>query len=468
MVSELKWTSVTSNEVEKANYRLEASAFNVDAKKAIDDLKRCKHKLKPLIGKNGFGIAYRPGIVKRIFVNEGFGIPMFTPSEIVNINPKPEKFLSKHTKTNLDEWKLKEEEIVLTCSGTIGQASYVSKTLAGKCFSQNMIRIVANEYPGYLYAFIKTKTCQLLLQTNNYGAVIQHIDPEHLENISVPNPPADKKKSIDKKIIDSFNLRDESNRLFEKAESILKNSLKLPSIYKIDNTFFDNKATVQTFIVNISNLDDRFDASYHIPLVNSIFDYLLDNSDKILPLRSKELSSAVLHPERFKRVYVDENDGVPFFGGKGLLSIDPTGKKYISKSKHSNRIPGLILKKNMLLLTRSGTIGKVNIVPQHWDGWIATDDLIRVVPASNEIAGFLYVWLASDYGRVLIEKFVYGSVVDHIEVDHVGKIPIPILKDKSIMKQINDLALEANKLRSEAYDLEQAAIKQVNEEVIFG
>lgn len=42
-----------------------------------------------------------------------------------------------------------------------------------------------------------------------------------------------------------------------------------------------------------------------------------------------------------------------------------------------------------------------------------------------------------------------------------------MLKDNTPMKKINDLALEANKMRSEAYYLEQAAIDEVNEKVIF-
>ncbi len=35
------------------------------------------------------------------------------------------------------------------------------------------------------------------------------------------------------------------------------------------------------------------------------------------------------------------------------------------------------------------------------------------------------------------------------------------------MQQINQLAMEANRLRSEAYYLEQKAIKIINDEVIF-
>ena len=47
------------------------------------------------------------------------------------------------------------------------------------------------------------------------------------------------------------------------------------------------------------------------------------------------------------------------------------------------------------------------------------------------------------------------------------QIAIPLLKDKSIQKQINDLALEANEKRYEAYCLEQEATRAMNSDVIF-
>lgn len=336
LVTNLKWTTVTSNEVEQAKYRLEATAFNIEAKKAKDDLKKCKYKLKPLTGPNGFTEAYRPGIVKRIFVEKGNGIPMFTPSEIEHINPKPEKFLSKHTKTDLDIWKLKKGEITLTCSGTIGNASYVSNTLAGKCFSQNMIRLIPKEYGGYIYAFIKSKTGQLIIQTNNYGAVIQHIDPEHLDNVFLPDAPNEIKKSIHNKIIKSFELRDKSNELLDEAEQLLIKALKLPPIEKLKPEFYNSGFEVQNYSAPLNQIDERLDGSYHIPIVNSIIDCLLDNTEKILPIGHKEISKAVLHPERFKRVYVAEEDGVPFFGGKGLTSIDRQKIYFINKTLQEN------------------------------------------------------------------------------------------------------------------------------------
>lgn len=69
--------------------------------------------------------------------------------------------------------------------------------------------------------------------------------------------------------------------------------------------------------------------------------------------------------------------------------------------------------------------------------------------------------------NVLITRYTYGSVVDEIDDNHVRQIPIPLLKDKGIQKRINDLALEANQKRYEAYCLEQEALKIMDEEVIY-
>lgn len=47
------------------------------------------------------------------------------------------------------------------------------------------------------------------------------------------------------------------------------------------------------------------------------------------------------------------------------------------------------------------------------------------------------------------------------------EIPIPLLNNQDVQRQINELALEANAKRYEAYKLEQEALRIMNEEVIF-
>ena len=106
------------------------------------------------------------------------------------------------------------------------------------------------------------------------------------------------------------------------------------------------------------------------------------------------------------------------------------------------------------------------LVGKHWENWTANQHIIRVVPANKDIAGYLSIFLASDYGYQLITHYTYGSVVDEIDDTHVSSIPFPLLKNEDVQRQINDLALEANEKRYEAYKMEQQALRIVDKEVI--
>jgi len=191
-------------------------------------------------------------------------------------------------------------------------------------------------------------------------------------------------------------------------------------------------------------------------------------SAEIAKVEDPRISARIILPGRFARVYVQEGQGVPFFGGKQLYELDPANKKYLSLKHHGERIrKELKLEENMVLITCSGTIGKIGLVPKHWEGWTANQHIIRVQPSSADIAGYLYVFLATEYGRELITRFTYGSVVDEIDNRHVAEVPVALLKDAQTQSKINDLALKANAKRTEAYHTEQQAIKIMNEEVIY-
>lgn len=471
--SGLKWTTVQSAEIEQAKFRLEANVFNVEARAAKDTIKNSKYQLVNLWSAEGFvRSAFYPGRFKRVYVEKGNGYPMVLPSQLLSIKPIPTKFISQKTTGNIEILKVKRNTLLVTRSGTIGNCTIVTDTLDGVTMSDDVIRVSFKEEfgLGYTYTYLLTKVGKLILATNNYGSVVQHIEPEHFENVPIPNPPDEIKKSVHQKIIRSFELRDEGNKLIEQAEQILVNALKLPKFNNLTPKLYEMDAGVQTFSVKLDLLDSRFEGSYHSPTVSKIIDCLLDSGARILPLGNSELTKNIYIPNRFKRIYVEEEEGngVPFFSGRCLHELDPANKKYISAAFHKDRIGRqLLIKEGMILVTCSGTTGKVNIVPRHWDDWVMTHDIIRTVPTSKEITGYLYVWLNSEFGRELIQRNDYGSVVPHIEAEHLQRVPIPMIYDSEKIKEINDLALRAVKLRSEAYDLEQAAIKQVNEEVIY-
>lgn len=459
---QLKYTSVSLTEVFNNKLRLEASAFSIDSKIAKNKILNCKYGYTSITGIDGLCKAYRPGIKKRNFVEKKIGVPMYTPSQITELYPKAYKFLSKKQIKDLADWVLVEGELVITCSGTIGNVSMVSKTLKGKVFSQNMIRLYDYEYLGYIYAFLQTAEGKSIITSNNYGAVIQHIDPEHLNNVIIPNAPEFLKKEIHELVIESYDLRDESNELIDKAESILYEELQLKPIEELKIEYFDNSVELRNYTTKLSDLRLRLDGSYHIPIVQLVEQEIKRHAKEISTIG--QLSKDVILAGVFKRTYVDRENGVPFLGGRDITQLNPQVEKFLSKSVHAARIKKeLEVFENYVLISDRGTIGKVQIVPKHWNGWAVSQNIIKVIANSNDIAGYLFCFFNSDYGQILIKRETYGSVVDMIDDKNVSGIHVPLLKNEKKQKEINDLVLLANELRYQAHLKEQEAIKKMED-----
>ena len=185
------------SEVVKNGNRLEASVFGIDGKNAREVLKKCKWPLNPLAGEHGVTTAYHLPRFKRIWVAKS-NFPIFQPTQITEIDPQPSGYLSTTTKTDLDALRVREGQVLLTCSGTIGNSSLVTATLDQKIFSHDLIRLTSQEdfSSGFIYAFLKTKIGNTLIRTSEYGSVISHIEPDHLNNVPIPSPPTVLKRTI--------------------------------------------------------------------------------------------------------------------------------------------------------------------------------------------------------------------------------------------------------------------------------
>lgn len=467
--SPVKWCAVALSDVVARGKRLEASVFDVEAKQAYMLLTHGKYPAVNLISKNGpVEKAYYGGRLKRHYVDETEpgAVGFLGSSEMLDCKPEPVKFMLNDVKTT--DVRVKQGVVLISRSGTIGNVTYVGNTLSKFFVSEHAIRIECKDFPGYVYAFLKTKIGKLIVCSTQYGAVIQEIEPEHLATVPIPDAPTMLKKKIHDLIVRSYELRDESNDLIDQATALLIGELKLPDIDAFDVGLYKKAAPVGTFSVRLSEMSGRLDASYHVPIVNAIIEHLKRYAEEVTTVGDPRISREVILPGRFKRVYVDEGYGRVFIGGKQLYELDPTNKKYLSNVHHGDRISRqLELHENMTLITCSGTIGKVALVGKHWENWTANQHIIRILPASEDIAGYLNIFLASDYGKVLITRFTYGSVVDEIDDNHVRQIAIPLLKNHTVQKKINDLALEANEKRYQAYLLEQEALQIMDRDVIY-
>jgi len=208
----------------------------------------------------------------------------------------------------------------------------------------------------------------------------------------------------------------------------------------------------------------RFDASYYNPRAAHAIETLKRSGLTIKPLG--EVTQRIFIPPRFKRIYVGPDQGIPFLQGSHVVHFQPADLKYVSKTAHKDLGPWLI-HSGWLLVTRSGTIGRVTIAADRWDGWAASEHIMRVVPdpASPCLPGYIYAFLNSPIGQAQLTARIYGAVVDEITEDHGRGVLIPVpttAAEVAQVKTINDQALKAIMRLSEAAKLADESVQAID------
>lgn len=451
---------VRLSEVVGAGLRLEASAYALEARQAVAELHLCSHPLKPLLGNAGVcQEAHNGARFPRVYVAEANGIPFLSSSDIIGLRPERGNYLSRKHTPKLSQLIIKPWTVLVSRSGTIGNVSLASPRMEGWALSEHAIRITApdRDTAGFVAAFLRSQWGRAQLTGMTYGSVVQHIEPEHLPSVLIPDLPAIRRISIGRAFVEAALKRDEANNKLDEADAQLCAALKLPPLPTPTNG-------PVTSTVRAVQWDKRLDAAFHNPTARWVENQLHASGLTVLPLGDKTLTQAIKAVTKFrKRVYVPKG-GIPLLSSKQLFQIDPIEVKGLAKGAHEDDMEEIALAPNMLAITCSGTIGRVQIIPAYMNGWAANQHALRLLATNDDYAGYLYAWLASAYGHTLITRYSYGSVILELDRFMAAKIPVPVLPGAK-RKAIAALVLDANRLRDEAWSLEQGALKMLREEI---
>ena len=178
-------------------HRLDPPAIINDGVYTMHDIIQ-KHPYKLI--KDIEGKVFRPGIFKRVYVNNG--IPYIKGSEIFLTNPfRRCDHLSKTRTPFIDEMRMKEGQILITCAGSVGDIKYITKEYEDykSIGSQDIIRLESSDSlftKEYLFIYLQQQFVYDYIQSMKYGSVIERIEPFHVESIPVVEPTEDLSKQI--------------------------------------------------------------------------------------------------------------------------------------------------------------------------------------------------------------------------------------------------------------------------------
>ncbi len=207
----------------------------------------------------------------------------------------------------------------------------------------------------------------------------------------------------------------------------------------------------------------RLDASYFNPAVLHAVEQLSKSGMRVKRLGS--IVSRIFIPPRFKRIYVEPDSGIPFLQGSHVVHFRPADLKYLSKTAHK-RLERWIVEAGWLLVTCSGTIGRVTICPQEWDGWAASQHILRIVPDEDQCpSGYLCSFLTSIFGQLQLTATIYGAVVDELTEEQAAGVLVPLPEtddDVALVKRIDGEMRDSIAKRSEAVALAMRAVESVS------
>lgn len=442
--------------------RFDATAYSAEAWRATEAIETAPGLKRPL--GELCGTIWHPvqnqarSNFKRIYVEKEHGVPYVGSREMFFFPLRPEKFLSKKI-PKIHDLIVPEGWLLISRSGTVGNVLYVYPRLSRCAITDDAIRIEPTALPaGFLYAFLTSKYGQPLITTGGYGSTISHLEPKHIVSIPVPLFDEIIQREIHTKILKAYDYRNHANDLLDEADAELHRIMGVDPFDASDIEYFGDPRQLKSFEIDASDLGDRFDATCHMPIARSAVDKLSHGRFPLVQL-SERIKEVYLAP-RFARLYVDSAHGTPLLQGSHVLMMRIHDLKYISTAK-TERIDRWIIRKGSVLITCSGTIGRVTLTTKKMDSWAASQHILRVIPKMDvSHPGFLAAFLMTPFGQHQIKARIYGGVVDELTDFDTARCLVPDVPFH-LQLPIGAKVEKAFELRDCANDLEDEAIDRI-------
>ena len=439
--------------------RLDAGPYlsgALEARLRLDKLSARKDRLVDLTKGHRGGLFNGPQFKRNYVDSPAHGVPFLTASTILRADLSVLPLLRRRDAESkkLRHLQLTPGSSLISCSGTIGRMAYTRTDMARMWASQDVLKVVPDPEripPGYLYAYLSSKFGVPLVVSGTYGAIIQHLEPEHIADLPVPRLGDAVEQRVHKLVEEAARKRTEAAQLLENSIAALRAMVGVrPPREKHEYP------RPVTSVVNASQLQKRMDGYY---FSSRCADARLGFENATAPSLELADVSTVFIPGIFKRRYAASVEyGYPYITGADVFQLAPTSNKYLMKKVADEY--RLVLRKGMILIQEAGQlgglIGRSVPVGHYLDGFACTNNMVRITPLESADTGYLIAVLSSPNGTTLVAREAAGSSIPHLDENRVKQIRIPWPK-AHVRHQIGVGALRARDLRDEACQHESDA-----------
>jgi len=455
----MKSAIIRSSWMEGYGYRLDTKPYlggALETKILLEKLPLRKDPLHTLTKGFDGGIYNGPQFVRRYVESAECGVPFITGStmQLADLSNLP--LLSRR---DAHGPKLRHLEIqpgmsLISCSGTIGKMAYARSDMRGVWSSQDVLKVVpdpARIPSGYLYAYLCSKFGIPLVVSGTYGAIIQHLEPEHIAGLPVPRLGDAIENEVHALVEAAAELRTRASETFhramsgfEEAAGLLQSKGGLPDPGRLVTTVLSSALA--------GRLDTNFHSAWHHAAIRPFIE------GKVRPTTVGQMARSVFEPSRFKRIEHDEPDHcVPLFGTGSIGDVDPEPISLIARFQGHE---AYTVSPTTVLIPRSGQlngiIGTATLPIGGVRTGVVSEHAIRVNCRNEVDAGYLYLALRSRWGLAQLKARAFGGSIPTLDVSNVSAVLVPNLPPE-VRGNLGEQGFEVARLRTDAIQKERRA-----------
>lgn len=411
-------------------YRLDCQPYlggALEAKVLLERLPLRKDKLHTLTAGVDGGIYNGPQFVRRYVDSLDYGIPFMTGSSLRLADTSQLPLISRRDALGP---KLRHLEIepgmsLISCSGTIGTMAYARRDMKGVWSSQDVLKVVASPdkiRSGYLYAYLCSKFGIPLVASGTYGAIIQHLEPEHIADLPVPRLTDSAEAAIHNLVEAAAELRSQAAAEIHSTTEALREFLGLPRLRQVNVRGFG----IST--VSSKELNWRLDPTYHSIAADEADRALRRCRVPVRLLADRDVTARLFKPPMFKRLWVtDPSEGVQFVSGNDAYNFSADDVRYVSFI--TPHFDDFLVREGWLVFQAAGQIYGLFARPLFISGWLdglfVADDMYRVVPNEPTDGAYLVAFFRTDVGQVLIKRQSAGKSIPRVWDPQMTQLSVP-------------------------------------------
>lgn len=361
----------------------------------------------------------------------------------------------------LEKYALKENDVLVSVVGTLGNACLVQAENLPAIFSCKSTVIRTKKVsPIYILTYLNSKYGQSLLLRKERGAIQKGLNLDDLKTLLVPLFDKSFEKIIDDLFFRSQNGFNQAQKLYNEAETLLLENLGLTHFQAACKPV--NIKSLKESFLQTGRLDAEFYQSKYDELEN-LFNRF--ERIKLADLVNYPISSGIT-PKAGGDDYADKENGIAFIRAVDLQNgeVSLANLNYIKPSIHETTLKRTQLKQNDVLLSIAGTVGRCAIFTHDMPANINQAVAILRFDESKVNRLYLVAFFNSELGKQFIAKYARQGLQTNLNLTEIGELSIPI-PDMTIQIQIANYIQQSNDLREKATQLLAQAKSNVELEI---